>query len=266
MSSDSSFPIRNLNSAQSKLQSSFSKLSSGVRITKASDDAAGLAIAEALKSDAVTLSQGSRNASDGVSLIEIRDGALGQIGEIQGRLKELATQSANGTLSDEQRASLSQEFNALREEAGRIAESTSFNGQNVFSGSDTSLQVGVDSGSDSQIKTGASDVSSAIATLGGLDISSQAGAQAAISGIDGFSKQVSELRGKGGAAEVRLETAIKNNEVAKENLLAAESRIRDVDVASEAANLVKNQILSQGSAAISAQANLNKATVLNLLK
>lgn len=258
--------LTNLNAAQSKLQSSFAKLSSGIRINKASDDAAGLAIADALKSDTVSLGQGSRNASDGMSLLEIRDSTLQQVGDINTRLKELAVESANGTLSDSQRSALSQEFNALKEEAGRIVSSTSFNGQSVFSGEGTSIQVGTGGGGDSQINTGGNDISAALGSLSNLDISTREGAQAAMSGIDSAQSKVADLRSKAGAASSRLESAISNNEVAAENIRAAESRIRDLDTAVETANMLRYSILTESATAMNAQAKSGSLIALQLLK
>lgn len=258
--------LSKLNEAQSKLQNSFAKLSSGVRINKASDDAAGLAIADSLKSDAVSLGQGSRNAADGLSLLEIRDSTLQQVSDINGRLKELAAQSANGTLSDSQRSALSEEFNALKDEASRIVSSTSFNGQKVFSGDSTAIQVGTSGGQESQISAGSSDLSAALISLSSADISSREGALQAMSSIDSAQSKVSDIRSKSGAAGARLESAISNNEVAAENIRAAESRIRDVDVAAETAKALQYRILSEPGTAMAAQANQIQQTIMQLLK
>jgi flagellin len=256
---------RNLGQAQAKQNKSLEKLSSGKRINKASDDPAGLQIADQLKSAIDSLGQASRNISDVGSVSEITDGALEQVGNISSRLKELATQSSNGTLSDEQRGALQQEYSSLTQEVQRISQTTQFNGKNLLDGSDTTAQAGIESDSNSQITLKGVDVGGTVSNVASQDISTQQGAQNALTSVDSFITAVSSARGELGGSSARLEFAHNNVAVEKENAAAAESRIRDVDVAEEAANLVKNKILTQVNTALSAQSKLDSQQVLKLL-
>ena len=252
--------LRLINQNTEKLNSSFEKLSSGLRINRAKDDAAGLAVAQQLLADGAQRSVGSRNARDGVSLAEIADGSLSQLSDINARLGELATQAANGTLSDEQRGALNSEFQQLTQEADRIVSTTSFNGRNVFDSSTT-----IATGDGSQITLTSPDVSAALTPLLSANISSASGAQAALEATKSFSDSVASKRGELGAGVSRLETAIRNNDVASENIAAASSRIRDLDVASETARNTGLRILQEASTALGAQANLAARNVLRLL-
>lgn len=263
LSSLNSLLNKNLNS----LRDSFTKLSSGKRINKAADDAAGLAIAESLNANAAALKVANRNVSDTQSALQITDGALSQIGEISTRLKELATQASNGTLSDSQRSALNTEYNELTQEVQRITDTTEFNGTKLLNGSSITSQVDINSGSDSQISTPGVSISSAVSSVASQSIATQSGAQAALSQIDNLIQQNAATRGQIGASSSRLEFAKNNNSVKFENTRAAESRIRDVDVAEETANVTKRNILANASTAISAQAGrLNRDVVLGLLK
>ena len=268
MANDSSFRVstRNLNSALDSVNKSNVRLATGRRINRAQDDPAGLAIAERLASDATVFTQASNNVNYGQSLIAIKDGALDQITQIGTRLQELSVQSANGTLSDEQRGALQEEYNALTQEADRIVQSTEFNGQKVFSGSSTTLQVGVNSSADSRIAISGSDVAAQVATLSAQNISTQEGAKAALDNAKSFNASITAERGKLGAASSRLETAAQNISVATENLRSAESRIRDVDIADEVAKRVASNIRAEGATASFAQSKLSAANVLRLLK
>ncbi len=266
---DSSFRVstRHLNSALDNVNKSLNKLASGKRINSAADDPAGLAIAEQLASEAATFKQASNNAGYGLSYLNVQDGALEQVSQISTRLQELSVQSANGTLSDDQRGSLKQEYDALSAEAERIVASTEFNGQKVFSGSSTTLQVGVDSGSDSQITIQGTEVATQLANLKAQNIGTQAGAQIALDAAKAFSTNITQERGKLGAVVSRLETAVNNISVATENLQSAESRIRDVDVADEVARKVSESIRANaGTAAYVHSKNLSANKVLGLLK
>ncbi len=262
MSNDFISGVRRLNKGLDELQGIFNKLSSGKRITKASDDAAGLAIAAQLNSDVATYSAASRNASDAQSAIQIADSALSQISDIGGRLAEISTQAANGTLSDTQRQALNQEYQALSQEITRITETTEFNGNKLLSGESISIQVGTDSGSNSQITIGG--VSGV--TAGG-DISTQATAKAAIESINSFISNVAAERGKLGASSQRVQVAQNNIEVARENSASAASRIEDLDYASEVAKKTAKEIQTQAGPALLAQAGrLKKENVLKLLQ
>jgi flagellin len=271
---------RNLAESSGRITQSYARLSSGLRITRAKDDAAGLSIAEALKVDSRIAAVAMRNANDGVSVIAITDSAIGEITNILSRLGELAQQSANGIYSNQQRSALQLEFGALQSEIERIAMTTEFNGLKLLSGGfNVTYQVGFDGSSASQITY--SGVQATLASLGlapagssvhtfsilaSNEIDSQSAARLAIDAVRTAISSVTRNRGTLGAAESRLETTIKNMRVARENFLAAESRIRDVDVASEAAELTRETILQQAGTAILAQANQQPQLALRLLQ
>ena len=267
---------RHLDKTQQMLSKSMAKLSSGLRINTAADDAAGLAISESLRAQVRSLQQASRNAGDGVSLLQTAEGSLNEVSGILTRMRELAVQSANGTLSNTQRGSLQGEFTQLIAEIDRIGDSTEFNGLKLLDGSLSSgirFQIGLNNDTSSQLSVGLiSAKSSAIggsATTARLDdqsISTAAGASAALSIIDEAINDVSTTRGGIGAAMNRLTITIANLATAAESLSAANSRIRDVDVAQETAELTRNQILSQAGVAILAQANQLPQVALSLLK
>jgi flagellin len=269
---------RNLSASTNRLNTAYERLSSGMRINKARDDAAGLSIAESLKADSVIASVAIRNANDGISLISIADQAIGQITNVLTRLAELAQQSANGVYSDDQRAALQLEFQALGSEIQRIAETTQFNKLPLLSGSqEVSFQIGFDGTSNSRVNVSGIDVTLAdlgLAAAGSSQLSysildqggnSQEAARIALDAINASIGSATKLRGTLGAAESRLEVAIGNLQVARENFKAAESRIRDVDVAAEAAELTRLNILQQAGAAILAQANQQPSLALSLL-
>ncbi|NBW41355.1 flagellin FliC [bacterium] len=270
---------RNLSQSSGKLQTAFERLSSGLRINRARDDAAGLAIAEALRADARIASVGIRNASDGVSIISIADQAIGQIGNVLTRLAELAEQSANGVYGNTQRSALQNEFDALVQEMERIALTTEFNGLQILSGSQqVTFQVGFDGTSLSQITfsgVGATLQALGLASAGSSTMlysisgatseASQSASRLAIDAINSAITSVTRNRGTLGAAEARLEVAVNNLQVARENFKAAESRIRDVDVAEESAELTRLNILQQAGAAVLAQANAQPQLALQLL-
>lgn len=270
---------RNLDQSSTALNSSFERLSSGLRINRAKDDAAGLAIAESLKADARVASVAIRNANDGISIINIADQAIGQIGNTLSRLAELAQQSANGVYGNVQRSALNNEFQALMSEIERIAFTTEFNGLKLLSGAgQVVFQVGFRGDSLSQVS-----YNGVAATLGALglassgssapqysiiaatDVESQSAARMALDAINAAISSCNRNRGTLGAAESRLDVTIRNLQVARENFLAAESRIRDVDVAAEAAELTRLNILQQAGSAILAQANAQPQLALQLL-
>ena len=271
---------KNLNSTSGRLQTSYERLSSGLRINHARDDAAGLAIAESLKADSKVASVGIRNANDAISIINITDGAVGQITSVLSRLGELAEQSANGVYSNSQRSALQLEFTALLSEVERIAYTTEFNGLNLLSnGATVTFQVGFDGSSSSRIEyngvgatlhhlalapAGSSEHTFSIS--GATEEASQSAARFALDAIQVAIDSVTRGRGILGSAESRLELTIQNLQVARENFLAAESRIRDVDVAEEAANLASANILQQAGTAILAQANQQPQLALQLLQ
>lgn len=277
---DSIHAQNDLNSVTNRLRTSYSRLSSGLRITKASDDAAGLAIAEQLKADSRIASVAIRNANDGISIISITDGALAEVGNILVRMTELAEQSANGVYSTTQRSALQSEFVALASEIQRIADTTTFNGKSLLT--DTSVvnfQVGLDGQSNSQITY--SGILGTLSSLGlaadgsnvlvySINDTTNALAEVAsrntLEGMRGAISSLTRNRGALGATESRLNSAIATLSVQRENVIAAESRIRDVDVAFEAAELTRLNILQQAATAMVAQANQQPALALRLLQ
>ena len=270
---------RRLATATDALSRTYEKLSSGQRINRASDDAAGLAIADSLRANQRVATVAIRNANDGISTIAIADSALSEIGNVLSRLAELAEQSANGVFSTTQRSALSNEFVALASEVERIATTTAFNGVRLLSGgSSVTLQVGFDSGSTSQIaftgvqgtlqSLGLAAAGSSALTYSINGASIEAGQSASRAALDAVNAAISSLastRGTLGAVESRLNVAINSLTVARENFAAAESRIRDVDVASEAAELTRLGILQQAGAAVLAQANQQPGLALSLI-
>ena len=248
---------RNLEATQMKLSQSMQKLSSGLRINSAADDAAGLAISEKMRSQITGTAQAQRNAMDGISLVQTAEGAYNEMHSILQRVRELSVQAQNSTLSTSDLVAIDQEVGQLTAELTRISGNTQFNGLQVLSGSFT-LQVGADSGSGNQIAFSLTAI-----TFTSIGSAASAGA---ISAIDQAITSVSSARSTLGAVQNRLEHAVSNLGVYQENISAAESRIRDVDIAAETVNFTKLQILSQSGTAMLAQANSAPNNVLSLLK
>lgn len=267
---------KNLVRTQSALERSLDKLSSGLRITRAGDDAAGLAISESLRAQIRGLQQAERNANDGISVIQTAEGALNEVSNILIRLRELAVQSASsGAVSNDERSFLQNEFSALQSEITRIASATQFGGRTLLdgsvSGSSNSLtfQVGIfNNAAVDRISLEIGDATASGLTIQASDaaISTATAAQAALSQIDSAITQVSTVRGDLGAAQNRLQSTINNLQSSTENLSAANSRIRDVDVAAETAALTRNQVLQQAGIAVLAQANVSSQAALSLLQ
>lgn len=269
---------RSLTRNNEALNQSIQRLSSGLRINSAKDDAAGLAISEKLRAHVRSIGQAVRNSQDGVSLTQVAEGAMGEISNILIRMRELAQQSANGSLGDTERGKLDQEYQSLTSEINRIADTTEFNGTKLLNGSlsatGISLQVGFQNASGNTINvlsglsgTASLHAQSALGLTGvATTISVVASAAAALSMIDSAISNVAGKRGDIGASQNRLEITIANLRVASENFSAAESRIRDADFAYETAVFTKNQILMQASVAVLAQANTIPQTALQLLQ
>jgi flagellin len=265
---------KNLGANQAKLAVSFNRLSSGLRINSAKDDAAGLAISESLKSQIRSYNVAERNASDGISLSQTAEGALGEVHDILGRMRELATQASNGTLTGKDRDYLQTEFSQLQQEVGRIQGSAKFNGKQLLSAtaSNIKLQVGLDDTASDQIDVTLGGLSlTSIATSAGVGGASLAGtgasaALASLATIDAAIDDVSTSRATFGAAMNRLETAQSSIQTMRLNLSAANSRIRDVDVASETASLSRNQVLTQAGVSVLAQANQLPQLAFGLLQ
>lgn len=257
---------RNLFNSSSALGGNFARLSSGLRIATAADDAAGLGISERMRADIRSFSVASRNAQDGISLVQTAEGALNEVSDILGRMRELSMQSANGTLNSDDRETLDTEFQQLVDEIDRISATTNFNGVQLLDGSATSLsiQVGIDGGTNDVISVTATDVSAS--TLGvNTAITTSSAATGSLSTIDSAIDAVNSARGTLGAQQNRLSTTLRSLANVRENTSAAESRIRDVDVAMETADLTRNSILQQASTSILSQANAQPQLALNLL-
>jgi len=252
-------------SAQEK---SLEKLSSGYRINRAGDDAAGLSISEKMRAQIRGLQMASKNAQDGISLIQTAEGALTETHAILQRMRELAVQAANDTNVTKDRSAIQLEINELAEEVTRIAEKTQFNTRTLLAGGlkddgAVTIQIGANKGETLSIEIGT--MTAAKLSVSGLVVSTSAWAQSAISKIDAAINTVSTERARLGAKQNRLEHTIKNLDTAAENLQASESRIRDVDMAQEMMNFTKNNILNQAATAMLAQANMVPQGVLQLL-
>jgi flagellin len=258
---------RNLADVSGRLQGNFARLSSGLRIATAADDAAGLGISERLRAQIRSLDQAGRNAQDGVSLVQTAEGALGEVSGNLTRLRELAVQAANGTLNTGDRAALDSEFQALIAEIDRVATQTDFNGINLFDGSTAtvSIQVGTESGETIDITLDDATESGLGLDGGSFDLTTVSNASSALATIDTAIDSISTLRGDLGAQQNRLQSSFRSIVSTRENLSAAESRIRDVDIAAETADLTRNTILQQAAVSVLAQANVQPQLALSLL-
>ena len=261
---------RNYNNNTSALSKNLEKLSSGYKINRAGDDAAGLAISEKMRAQITGLNKAQDNANDGISLVQTAEGALTEVHDMLNRMYELAIQSANGTYVEFDREQLQKEVDQLGAEIDRIADSANFNGQKLFNGSlmtaGLKLQIGDTADSYNQLSFTLGIMNSASLGIGTIDIESVTGAGSAISVILSAINTVSDVRGKLGAVQNRLEHTVNNLSVMEENIQNAESRIRDTDVAEEMMSYVKNNILIQSAQAMLAQANQVPQGVLQLLQ
>ena len=265
---------RNLHGTKLTLDRAMGRLSSGFRINRAGDDAAGLAISENLKAQIRSLHQAERNSNDGISLIQTAEGAMNEVSQILIRQRELSMQSATDTLSDTERGFLQQEFLQLGLEIDRIAQVTEFNGRALLDGTAVGLdfQVGIKNTAADRITANIDAMNTAtLGTSGGgpamstLDISTKAGAQAALDVIDVSISDVSSERADLGALQNRLQVTITNLQSARENISAANSRIRDTDVAEETATMTRANILMQAGVTVLGQANQTPSIALSLL-
>jgi flagellin len=258
---------RNLSVTQGQMSKSLEKLSSGYRINRAADDAAGLAISEGLRSQVGGLKVAVRNAQDGISVVQTAEGALTETHSILQRMRDLAVQASNdGALSDTDKTKADKEYQALASELDDIANKTTFNGTKLLDGSFAAkaFQVGANTGETLSVTIG--DMKAATITGGVGDITTAANAQTALTNLDTAIGTVSTERAGLGAVQNRLEHKISNLNVAVENLSASESRIRDTDMAAEMMNFTRSQILSQAGTAMLAQANQAPQGVLQLLR
>ena len=262
---------RNLKGTRTSLNQSLARLSSGERINRAGDDAAGLAISENLKAQIRGLNQAERNAEDGISLVQIAEGALSEVSKILIRLRELGVQAASDTIGTTERKFLNVEFSQLLEEVDRITNSTEFNNVPLLNGTGTVFDIQIGTRNDpisDRLTFDASGVDANIAALG-LNLASVAdkiSAQNSLSFIDQAIISVSGIRADFGALQNRLQSIINNISVSVENLAAANSRIRDTEIAAETAELTKNQILVSAGTSVVAQANASVKSALNLIQ
>jgi len=262
--------VKDLNKTSRALSRSFERISSGKRISRASDDSAGLGVAENLRSLSASASVAARNTNDGMSIIAVGEGASNEVSNILVRMRELATQGASETLGSTERAYVQSEFTSLSSEVDRIANVTEFNGQKLADGSTTSIavQVGVRATADDQITISLGDLTSATLGVdtGSIDMSTATGAQAALATIDTAMNSVSAYRASYGATENRLGNALNNLETFEQTTREAESRIRDADFGGETAQLSQNQILQQAGVSVLSQAKTINQSATQLLQ
>ncbi|MGE4543769.1 MAG: flagellin [Pedobacter sp.] len=265
---------RSLAKSQGNLAKSMQRLSSGLRINSAKDDAAGLAISDRMTSQIKGMNQAVRNANDAISFAQTAEGALGEMTNILQRMRELSVQSANSTNSTDDRTALNSEFSELSAELDRIVDTTKFNGQNLLDGTYTSsnaavFQVGANAGEKISVAIGNVDtnaLSGGGTTINAANVTTAADASTAITAIDGALNQVDSLRGTLGAKQNRFESTIANLNNVSENLSAARSRIVDADIATETSEMTKMNILQQAGVSILSQANQSSQLALSLLQ
>lgn len=251
-------------------QESFAKLSSGSRITKASDDAAGLAISEKMKAEIRSAQQATRNANNGISMVQVAEGGLNETSNILTRMRELSIQAASDTVGDSERGMANLEYQQLKSEMERISQVTEFNGKKLLNGEGDKYDFQVGTRSDefeNRISFEAGQLNSGIDSLGvsSVDISSKDGAQESLANLDSAIEKVSSQRAILGAIQNRLTSTSANLQTNVENLSAANSRIRDVDYAEETAKQARNQIISAAGTSVLAQANMNGQSALKLI-
>lgn len=259
-----------LNKVNKESQESFSKLSSGSRITKSADDAAGLAISEKLKANIRSSQQANRNANDGISMVQVAEGGLNETSSILVRMRELSVQAASDTVGDIERGMSNMEYQQLKQEMERISQVTEYNGTKLLDGTGDKKDFQVGTGNDEfqdRISFEPGQLNSGTGSLGveGLDLSSKDGAQESMGSLDAAIEKVSSQRAMLGAIQNRLTSSSNNLQVNVENLSAANSRIRDVDYADETAKQARNQILTSAGTSVLAQANVSGQNALKLI-
>lgn len=259
--------------SQGSLNTSMQRLSSGLRINSAKDDAAGLAISDRMTAQVKGMNQAARNANDGISLAQTAEGAMQETTNILQRMRELSVQAANDTNTADDRKSIGDELSDLQSELTRIADATEFNGQKLINGSGTEMtfQVGANAGAANTIKidlsaSGMNMTASGLNVASGtVSVSTRGDASAAIAAIDTALKQVGEGRSKLGAVQNRFESTISNLQNSSENITAARSRIMDADIAQESSDLAKSRVLQQAGVSMLAQANQAPQLALSLI-
>ncbi|MBC7532908.1 MAG: flagellin FliC [Oligoflexus sp.] len=264
---------RHMVNTRKLLDRSLERLSSGYRINKAGDDAAGLAISEKLRAKTRGLVQAQRNASDGISLVQVAEGGLEEVQNILVRLRELGVQAASDTIGNQERKYLNEEYQALKEEVDRIANVTEFNGTVLLDGTGGSLDIQVNTGGKNLLGVDRisfdafrADVNTDKLGLEEVSVDTKVNAQRSLAILDGAIEHVSSVRGELGAIDNRLSSTIRNLSVSIENLSAANSRIKDVDIAEETSELTKNNILMQAGTSVLQQANSLPKMALSLLQ
>lgn len=260
----------NLRKTQLSMQTSLARLSSGYRINKAADDAAGLAISERLRGEIRGMKQASRNANDGISLVQVAEGGLNEVSNMLIRLRELGVEASSDTIGDTERKFLDVEYQQLKSEVQRISEVTTFNGRDLLNGTGgvIDIQVGVNNDPfKDRISFNSSAANSSLESLGLMSesVATKEQAQQSLATIDSAMTSVNAMRANFGAMQNRLNSTIANLAIAHENLSAANSRIRDADIAEETANLTRNQILLQAGVSVLGQANTMQQVALKLL-
>ena len=259
----------NLSKNNRALEGAFERLSSGLRITKAADDAAGLAVAEALSAQSTSARQAMRNTNDGISVIQTAEGATNEVANIVKRMRELAVQSSSETLASTERAYVQDEYLSLESEVERISQTTEFNGLALADGTNSTLdvQVGIMNSANDRVAITLGDLR--VTTLGidsgSIDMSTATGAQSAITTLDSALDTLNGYRSDYGATQNRLDSSLGNMETYAENLAAAESQIRDADFAYETAELAKRQVMQQAGISVLAQANGLTSSALALM-
>lgn len=261
---------RNLGVSSNMQKASLEKISSGSRISRAADDAAGLAISEKMRANIRSVRQDMRNANDGISLIQTAEGGMNEVANILVRFRELSIQGASDTIGDNERAFIDKEVQQLKQEVDRIAKSTEFNGRKLLSGEGEKLELQVGMGNDAQLDRFQVDIPKLAATTDRLGVATVSTAtkvqsQENLSSIDDALKIMSENRSELGAMQNRLQSNISSLQIYDENLSAAKSRISDVDMATETSELVKSNILTQAGTSVLSQANQNNMLALKLI-
>ncbi len=260
---------RNLQNVGEESAKSYARLSSGQRITRAGDDAAGLAISQNLESQVRGLKQAQRNANDGISMVQTAEGGLNEVSNLLIRLRELGVQAASDTIGDTERGFVNKEYQSLKQEVDRIAQVTNFNGTNLLSGSgkELSFQVGTANGELNRINydPSKSDVRTSTLGISGASVASKSDAENSLSNIDEALRRVNDNRSELGAMQNRLHSSSNSLGISMENLSEAKSRISDTDIAAETSNMVKNQILQNAGISVLAQANAAPNNALKLL-
>ncbi len=261
---------RNLGSTNKAQQGSLEKLASGTRIVRAADDAAGMAISEKMRASIRSIRQDTRNANDGISMIQTAEGGMNEIGNILVRFRELSVQAASDTIGDSERGFIDKEVAQLKGEIDRISQSTEFNGRKLLSGEGDKLEVQIGQGNKAETDRFEFDLAATNASadrlgVASLSVKTKEDAQSNLDTIDGAIQTLSSSRANLGAMQNRLHSVVNNLGVYDENLSAARSRISDIDMASETAELSKNNILSQAGTSVLSQANQNPMLALKLM-